>query len=145
MTAPAVIEHRRPVQIGLLLLLAGLQGGVAVALGAYAAHGMAGAYAARAVGWVETASQYQLAHAVAIVAVALLAACAPAGLARGAALAAGWGFALGALLFAGALYGLAFTGMGMFGAVAPFGGLAMILGWAALAIGGVLWAMRRAG
>jgi uncharacterized membrane protein YgdD (TMEM256/DUF423 family) len=44
-----------------------------------------------------------------------------------------WLFLAGALLFPGALYGLALHGPRWLGAVAPFGGTSFILGWLALA------------
>ena len=120
-------------------MLAGLHGAVAVSLGAYAAHGMAARYDVVAIAWVDTGSRYQLIHAAALAAVAFLAGAAPAGWARRWLALAGTGFALGALLFAGALYGLAFTGLRSFGAVAPFGGTALILGWALLIPAGAAW------
>ncbi len=125
------------------LALAGLHGAVAVALGAFAAHGMADGFPPQAVDWVDTASRYQLVHAAALAALAsLIGNAAPGWPRRWLGLAAG-AFALGPVLFSGALYGLAFTGIRTFGAVAPFGGLALILGWIALAIGGTAW--RRTG
>ena len=54
-----------------------------------------------------------------------------------------WSAALivaGILLFSGSLYALALTGQRGFGAVAPFGGAAFLLGWALLA-----WGAWRAG
>ena len=48
-------------------------------------------------------------------------------------------FTLGVLLFSGSLYILALTGIGAFGAIAPLGGLSLIIGWALL----VLAAIRR--
>ncbi len=48
--------------------------------------------------------------------------------------AAGWLFVLGVLVFSGSLYGLALSGIGVLGAIAPVGGLSLILAWAALAI-----------
>lgn len=113
------------------LVFAGLHGAAAVALGAYAAHGMAAQYGEAAVALVETGSRYGLSHAVALLAVAAARGWigGPARLALGV---AGWAFLLGALLFPGALYGLALTGRPDFAAVAPFGGAAMILGWLAV-------------
>ena len=43
------------------------------------------------------------------------------------------GFVAGTLIFSGSLYLLALTGQRWLGAVTPLGGLAFILGWAALA------------
>ena len=47
---------------------------------------------------------------------------------------AGWLFFAGVLLFSGSLYALALTGVGIFGAVTPIGGLLFLVGWACLAV-----------
>ena len=121
----------------LFLVFAAVHGAIAVTLGAYAAHGMAAGFAASAVALVETGSRYGLAHAVALLAVAAIARRirGPAGAALAV---AGWSFALGPLLFAGSLYAVALGGLAGFGALAPFGGAAMILGWLAVLAAGVL-------
>lgn len=124
----------------LALIAAGLHGAIAVMLGAYAAHGMERAFAPRAVAWVDTGSRYQLVHAAALAALGVLSVLAPAGWPHRAVRVAVWAFVLGPALFAGALYGLAFTGQGWFGAVAPFGGVGMILGWCAVIAAGLAWA-----
>jgi len=43
-------------------------------------------------------------------------------------------FVVGSVLFPGALYALAFSGPRWFGAVAPIGGTAFILGWLCLGL-----------
>jgi uncharacterized membrane protein YgdD (TMEM256/DUF423 family) len=110
------------------LLLAGLNGLLAVGFGAFAAHGVSDPQVKE---WLRTGAQYQLVHAAAgLACFALLRfAIGPAG-------AAGWLFGLGALVFGGSLYALAFTGVRTFGALAPIGGLLLILGWVA-----VIWAV----
>ena len=124
-----------------LLILAGLYGAVAVALGAHAAHGMDASHAPEAIAWVETASHYQLVHAA-----AMLSTMAGYGAARAKALrvslaVAGSLFAVGTLLFPGSLYALAFVGDPVFGAIAPIGGAALILGWLAIAVAGAMTAL----
>jgi uncharacterized membrane protein YgdD (TMEM256/DUF423 family) len=52
---------------------------------------------------------------------------------RGAAFVAGWGFAGGIVLFSGSLFALAASGAHWLGWVTPAGGLALMLGWGALA------------
>lgn len=114
-----------------LLLLAGLFGAVAVTAGAYASHGLAAIRDARAVELWQMASHYQLIHAVAIAVTVLLRRALPA--AAGRLLGAGLAFAIGSVLFPGALYGLGWWGPSALGAVAPVGGLAFIAGWLLLA------------
>lgn len=122
------------------MTLAGLLGAVAVAMGAYAAHGMTEVFGPDAARRAALGAQYQLPHAVAL----FVAGFAAPGLAREwAAHAAVTLFALGAVLFPGALYLLAFGGPGTAGMIAPVGGLCLIAGWVMLAIAGA--GGRRAG
>ncbi len=46
---------------------------------------------------------------------------------------AGWSFLVGVLIFSGTLYALAFTEIRWLGAITPIGGVALIVGWFALA------------
>lgn len=116
--------------------LGALAGGIGVMLGAFGAHALAGQITPERLATFETAVRYQMIHALALLVVALAAAGRP-----GRALwAAGWLFAVGILIFSGSLYLLVATGQGWLGAVTPLGGLAFILGWAALAW--VAWADR---
>lgn len=115
----------------LLLILAGLFGAMAVACGAYASHGLGPVRGERAVQLWGTASQYQMVHALGVLGTVAL-----RGQARfspGPLLAAGWLFALGCVLFPGALYLLGWFGPSLLGAVAPLGGLSFILGWLCVA------------
>jgi uncharacterized membrane protein YgdD (TMEM256/DUF423 family) len=48
--------------------------------------------------------------------------------------ASGWAFIVGVVLFCGSLYALSFSGIKWLGAVAPLGGLALMVGWAAIAV-----------
>lgn len=110
-----------------LLLLASLFGAVAVAAGAYASHGLAAVRDARAVELWGMASHYQMIHALAILAVIALRRSLP-GQQRWLT-ASGLCFALGCVLFPGALYALGWYGPSAMGAVAPIGGLSFITGW----------------
>jgi uncharacterized membrane protein YgdD (TMEM256/DUF423 family) len=112
------------------LFLAGLSGLSAVAIGAFAAHGMDDAQA-RA--WLQTGGQYQLLHAAAVFACFTVW---RAGGGRGAQIAA-WLFLAGALIFSGSLYLLAATGVRALGAVTPIGGVLLMAGWATLASAGL--------
>jgi len=118
------------------LCIGAANGFIAVAMGALAAHSLEGAPWRRAQQWVETGAQYQMAHALALLAVALL-----CGRAEGAPRhwlsAAGWSFLAGMLLFSGGLYTMALAGLTGLSAVVPVGGLAFMIGWAALFYAGV--------
>lgn len=110
-----------------LLILAGLFGAFAVAAGAYASHGLGAIRPARSVELWQMASHYQLIHAVVLVGIVLLRRALPHAARR--LLAAGLAFAIGSILFPGALYALGWWGPSVMGAVAPLGGLAFIMGW----------------
>ena len=113
---------------------AGAFGFVAVALGAFGAHALRGRLAALEDGakrleWWQTATQYLAVHALALALAAYLAGRTQSG----AATVAGWAFAVGNLLFAGSLYAMTLTGVRALGAVTPLGGVAYLVGWAAVA------------
>jgi uncharacterized membrane protein YgdD (TMEM256/DUF423 family) len=116
------------------IIVAALSGAVSVMAGAFGAHGIdaSTAVGARARELLQTGSHYEIAHALAILAVAALTR--RAGLKEGLATAAQILFLAGSVLFPGALYALALGGPRWLGAVAPIGGLAFILGWLALAL-----------
>jgi uncharacterized membrane protein YgdD (TMEM256/DUF423 family) len=106
-----------------------LLAGLAVAAGAFGAHGLRSRLSPADLATFETAVRYQMYHALALLAVAGL-------LGRGAALAgaAGWSFLAGIALFSGSLYLLTLAGMRWMGAVTPLGGAAFLAGWVLLAL-----------
>lgn len=113
-----------------LFLAAGaISGGLAVAAGAFGAHALRSRLPPDLLAIFQTGAQYQLAHALALLACGWMAARAPGG----AASAAGWLFLAGTVLFSGSLYALALSGIRVLGAITPLGGIAFLGGWAALA------------
>jgi uncharacterized membrane protein YgdD (TMEM256/DUF423 family) len=131
------------------LCLGSILAGLAVVTGAFAAHGLDGFLvrnyadgASKKVVGVEvplavkrlqdfrTAAEYQMYHALALIAVGLLLRSGPSTAGQ----VAGWSFLLGILLFSGSLYVLVLSGKTWWGMVTPIGGLLFIIGWAALAI-----------
>jgi uncharacterized membrane protein YgdD (TMEM256/DUF423 family) len=110
-----------------------LLAGLGVALGAFGAHGLRDSLSPAALGWWQTAVDYQMWHAIALV--ALSAVNLPRLRLPGAMIGAG------VLIFSGSLYAMALTDARWLGAVTPLGGALMILAWLALA-----WqALRRQG
>ena len=105
--------------------LAALNGFVAVAAGAFGAHGVADP---RAKDLLKTGAEYQLIHALAVFACFALwrAGSRVAGVAA-------WLFIAGSMLFPGSLYLLALTSQRWPGPITPIGGLLFLLGWATLA------------
>ncbi len=109
---------------------AAVNGFLAVALGAYAAHSLRGRAEAELVGWLEVGADYGLAHALALLGVGLL-----AGRTERSRLTlrlAGWGFLAGSVLFSGVLYVMGVTGARALGPIVPVGGVLYLAGWAAL-------------
>ncbi len=109
------------------LLIAAINGFLAVAAGAFAAHGLQGRLDAHALEIFNKGAQYQMYHALAIGIAAFA-----ARQSSGANIAAIF-FLAGIVLFSGSLYALALTGVRGLGIVTPFGGLSFLIGWAALA------------
>lgn len=115
------------------LAFAGFHGLMAVAFGAWSAHGATAVLPPDAIDWVKTGSSYQLWHAVALLGIAALGARQPVRLVT----ISGLAFALGALLFSGSLYLLAFSGPHGLVYLTPIGGGLLILGWLLLLIAGI--------
>lgn len=115
----------------LFVALGAVNGFLAVALGAFAAHGLKGLLGPGLLDVFRTGVDYQAIHALALLAVGILGA--QAHDRSGALRVAGWAFLVGIVLFSGSLYLLALTGTRWLGAVTPFGGTAFLVGWAALA------------
>ena len=102
-----------------------LLAGFAVAAGAFGTHGLRALLSAEALGWWQTAVQYQMWHGLALVALG----------------SAGRGgtwvprlLGAGAVVFAATLYTMALGGPRWLGAVTPLGGLLMLAGWGLLAV-----------
>ncbi len=113
------------------LIMGSLSGALAVALGAFGAHGLRSVLSPDLLATYETGVRYHMYHALALLAVALVATRWPA---TGLLSAAGWLFVAGTVLFSGSLYLLAFTSARWLGAITPFGGVAFIAGWLCLAL-----------
>jgi uncharacterized membrane protein YgdD (TMEM256/DUF423 family) len=107
--------HARFAAAGALLAALG------VGLGAFGAHTLKARLGPAALGWWETAVQYQMWHAIGLVALGALGGermRAPASL-----------LVAGIAIFCGSLYVMALTDMRWLGAVTPLGGVLMIAGW----------------
>jgi uncharacterized membrane protein YgdD (TMEM256/DUF423 family) len=102
---------------------------LSVAAGAFGAHALKSRLSSDMLSVFETGARYQAYHSLALLAVALLLRTAPSK----AATAAGWCFMLGVYFFSGSLYALALSGIKLFGAITPIGGLLFLAGWACLA------------
>lgn len=113
--------------------LAAVLGFLAVALGAFGAHGLTARLrllpdGAQRLEWWKTAALYHLMHAVALALAAGLFGATRAGRI------ACFAYCVGIALFSGSLYTMTLTGVRWLGAVTPLGGVALLAGWAALAV-----------
>ena len=115
------------------LLIGAWSGFIAVALGAFGAHGLRNRLSSELLAVFETGVRYQMYHTLAILIVGLIAARLDGWLIR----AAGWLFTGGIVVFSGSLYLLAFTGTTALGAITPIGGVALLAGWACLILAAV--------
>ena len=105
---------------------------LAVAIGAFGAHGLQGRLDTYSLGIYEKAVFYHFIHALGMLAIPLLV---QAGLiSRTAGNWTGWLLLAGIVLFSGSLYLLAVTGVRTLGAVTPFGGASFIAAWVTLAV-----------
>ena len=110
-----------------VLRITGIVGFLAVALGAFGAHGLHDVLLknARLATW-ETAVLYHLTHSVVLLVIATLPQFRRI---------AWWLMLAGVVIFSGTLYGLALTNVKWLGAITPLGGVCLLGGWLALAFG----------
>ena len=108
------------------LALAALNALVAIAMGAFAAHGISDPKAAE---WLRTGAQYGFWHTMATFASAAF-----MGMGAHRARFAPAFFLPGAAIFSGSLYAMAFGAPRWLGAVTPIGGVLFLCGWAWLAL-----------
>ena len=114
------------------LLLGAIFGGLSVASGAFASHALKVQLSARSLEIFETGARYQMYHALALIAVAILLQLLDGN--QAILTTAGSAFTVGILLFSGSLYALSLSGIGWLGAITPIGGVAFLVGWGCLAI-----------
>ncbi len=120
----------------LVIQISAISGFLAVALGAFGAHGLKQKLGQEMMAVYQTAVEYHFIHTLTLLAVGLLM--------------QQWGkstalttsasaFTIGILLFSGSLYLLSITGARWLGPITPIGGLAFLTGWLSL-----FWAALRA-
>ncbi len=112
------------------LVTAALLGALAVALGAFAAHGLKSILSAPLLEVFQTGVDYQFWHVAALLVTGLLQ---QRQNSRGLKLSA-LAFMAGIACFSGSLYVLALSGVHWLGAITPLGGTAFIVGWLSLAV-----------
>ena|SRR5699024_5109018 len=110
------------------LLLGAINGFLAVALGAFGAHGLEGKISENALKTWEKAVNYQMFHTMALFVTALLMMTIKSPQLTW----AGWLFFIGIVLFSGSLYFYSTTGITALAMITPFGGITFLIGWVIL-------------
>ncbi|RZO86032.1 MAG: DUF423 domain-containing protein [Oceanococcus sp.] len=113
----------------LMVAIAAFYGMSGVAMGAFAAHALKKRLDDYALDIIQTATQYQMIHAIAMLAIVALAHAGSFELRTPL-----WCFVIGVALFSGSLYALALTGIKPLGAITPIGGALLLLGWIVLIV-----------
>ncbi len=113
------------------IILGAINGFLAVALGAFGAHGLEGKISAKMIETWQTGVTYQMFHAGGLFVVAFLADKIGASAMLNW---SGWLMLIGIILFSGSLYVLSTSGIKVLGAITPFGGVAFLAGWVLLAV-----------
>ena len=103
---------------------------LAVAIGAFGAHGLKSHISVEMMQIYKTGVEYHFYHALGLLFIGVLSVSYPSGLLNWSAIM----LAVGIILFSGSLYVLAITGINWLGVITPFGGLCFIAGWVLLFI-----------
>jgi uncharacterized membrane protein YgdD (TMEM256/DUF423 family) len=111
-------------------VLGAASGFLAVAIGAFAAHGLKGKLPPDLFEVFEVGARYHMYHALALLGTAWAVTRWPGTATTW----AGWLFVAGTVLFSGSLYALAVTGIRPLGAITPLGGVCFLAGWVSLAV-----------
>lgn len=112
-----------------ILAAGAINGALAVMAGAFGAHALKARLTPELLATWNIAAEYHLTHALALVLIGVLAAAQPQLVLTG----PGAAMLVGIVLFSGSLYVLSLTGIKVLGAITPFGGTALIVGWLWLA------------
>ncbi len=109
------------------IVLAAGSGSLAVAAGAFGAHGLRAQVSPELLSSWNTAAHYHLLHSVVLLALGLFTVSTQKSVALSGSL-----FGLGILLFSGSIYGLVLTQQSWLGPLTPIGGLLLVAGWLSL-------------
>lgn len=110
------------------ITIAAINMAIAVALGAFGAHGLKNIASSQQLDWWQTATLYLLVHGLGLLVVGLLIRF------NYASKTCAWLLQIGVIIFAGSLYSMTLGAPRWFGAITPIGGVLMIAGWTCLAV-----------
>lgn len=111
-----------------ILMIASILLAMAVALGAFGAHGLKSQLSTDMLQTFKTGVDYHFYHALGLLFIGILAVSFPSDLIKWSAIL----LTAGIVLFSGSLYALAISGIKWLGAITPLGGLSFIAGWVML-------------
>ncbi|MFL0474078.1 DUF423 domain-containing protein [Priestia sp. 179-F W1.4 NHS] len=120
----------------LFLIIGAINAMLAVALGAFGAHGLEGKISEKYLEVWRTGVQYQMFHAIGLFVIAFLLSKFPQ---SSLLTASGWIMFAGIVLFSGSLYVLSTCGIKVLGAITPLGGVAFIVAWILIVVAAVKW------
>ncbi|WML50456.1 DUF423 domain-containing protein [Neobacillus sp. PS3-34] len=118
----------------LFIIIGAINAFLAVALGAFGAHGLADKLEPKYLDIWKTGVTYQMFHATGILVVAILLGKMPTSSLFSW---SGWLMLIGIILFSGSLYVLSLTKIGILGAITPLGGVAFLAAWILMIVGAV--------
>ena len=118
------------------IIAGAINAAIAVGFGAFGAHALKDRLSEHYLAVWETAVQYQMFHAIALLAIGILSSSALFGPSTQLSW-AGYLILAGIVIFSGSLYVLSLSGIGVLGAITPIGGVAFIAGWIMLIIAAV--------
>lgn len=110
----------------LFIILGAVNAFLAVALGAFGAHGLEGKVEPRYLDIWKTGVTYQMFHATGLLIIGVLLGKLPANALLSW---SGWLMLIGIILFSGSLYVLTLTKIGVLGAITPLGGVSFLVAW----------------
>ncbi|HAL09130.1 MULTISPECIES: DUF423 domain-containing protein [Mammaliicoccus] len=113
----------------LFIIIGAINAMIAVAAGAFGAHGLENKLSAKYLDIWEKATTYQMYHALGLILIGIITGTTSASLNV-----AGWLMTFGIVFFSGSLYILAVTQIKILGAITPIGGVLFIASWILLVI-----------
>lgn len=111
-----------------ILMTASVFLALAVAIGAFGAHGLKTYLSTEMIQIYKTGVEYHFYHSLGLLFIGVIAISFPSELLKWSAIS----LVAGIILFSGSLYVLAISGVKWIGAITPFGGISFIAGWALL-------------
>lgn len=108
--------------------IAAINMAIAVALGAFGAHGLKNSVSIQQLEWWQTATLYWFIHGLGLLLIGILIRL------NYTTQTTAWLLQIGALIFAGSLYAMTLGAPRWIGAITPIGGVLMIAGWLWLAV-----------